>query len=53
MIVWTLDVKATHIKNPNCKMRLAQDPKGQWYCVDCGFPILMKRIEIKKNEQEE
>ena len=45
MIVWTLDVKATHIKNPNCK--------GQWYCVDCGFPILMKRIEIKKNEQEE
>jgi predicted RNA-binding Zn-ribbon protein involved in translation (DUF1610 family) len=44
MYVMTLDVKSTHIRNPECPSRIAQQPNGSWMCVDCGLPILHKRI---------
>lgn len=44
--VTVLDVKGTHVRNPNCPMRLAQDPQGRWYCVDCGFHVMWKRMRI-------
>ena len=44
LIVVALDVGGTHGKNTDCPMRIAQHPNGHWYCVDCGLPILVKRI---------
>lgn len=47
MIVMTLDVRGTHVNNPDCPMRLAPLPNGRgWYCVDCGFEILQKRLML-------
>jgi hypothetical protein len=46
MKIMVLDIEATHENIPNCKKRLAQDPKGNWYCVDCGFRIFWKEIRV-------
>ena len=43
----TLDPKTTHGDYVDCPSRLAQDPKGQWYCVDCGMPILWKKLDAE------
>lgn len=49
MIVMTLDVRATHVNNPDCPMRIAPHLDGRgWYCVDCGFDILHKRVEVSE-----
>lgn len=49
MWVVTLDVKGTHVNNPDCPMRLAPLPDGRgWYCVDCGCEILHKRVEVEE-----
>jgi hypothetical protein len=48
MQVMTLDVRATHVNNPDCPMRIAPLPRGTgWYCVDCGCEILQKRLEVE------
>lgn len=44
MLVKTLDPKKTHTNNPNCPSRLAQDPRGNWYCIDCGFRIVWTEV---------
>jgi hypothetical protein len=52
MQVVTLDPRATHVNNPNCPMRLALMPDGKtWYCVDCGFAILHKRLEVEEEHE--
>lgn len=47
MFVMTLDVKQTHDNNPECPMHLARDPRGDWYCMDCGRVILWKQIKVQ------
>jgi hypothetical protein len=44
MYVTVLDVRGTHVNNPDCPMRIAQTPRGGWVCLDCGFEILQKRV---------
>ena len=46
----TLDVKTTHYGNPECPMRIAQGPTGEWYCVDCELFILHKTVESYVDE---
>jgi len=49
MKIVVLDVRATHTNNPDCPMRLAPLPDGQgWICVDCGFEILQRSIEVSE-----
>lgn len=45
--VMTLAVAKTHKGNENCKMRLAQNPKGNWYCIDCGLEMLWENVEAE------
>jgi len=53
MIVMTLDVRGTHVNNPDCPMHLAPLPSGRgWYCVDCGCEILHKRIEVESGHHD-
>jgi len=50
VIVTVLDVRGTHVNNPDCPMHLAPLPNGRgWYCVDCGFEILQKRLEVESS----
>lgn len=48
----TLDVKQTHMYNPDCPSRIIKSPRGTWYCVDCGVEILEKTVktEYKGND---
>ena len=47
--VLALDAKLTHQDNPDCPMRLIPTPRGDgWMCFDCGFEIIMQRIEVKE-----
>jgi len=48
MYVTVLDVRGTHVNNPDCPMHLAPLPNDRgWYCVDCGCEILHKRLEVE------
>ena len=46
MRVMVLDIEATHQNNPDCQKRLAQDPSGKWYCVDCGQQMMWKNLRV-------
>lgn len=50
--VVALDVRTSHKDNPDCEMRIAQNPQGQWYCVDCGVYIMNKGIECGTDNDE-
>lgn len=53
MRILTLDVRATHVNNPDCPMRLVPHPDGRnWICLDCGFEIVMKWVELHEETQE-
>lgn len=53
MIVKALDVIGSHINNPSCSMRIAQDPKGNWYCADCGVEIIWKAVGVVETLAEQ
>lgn len=48
MKIMTLDLRKTHVNNPDCKMRIAQKPNGSWYCADCGFEIVWSWVEVSE-----
>ena len=49
--IMTLDVKKTHVRNPDCPSRISVTPDGgRWHCVDCGCEILWKRVNIEGEE---
>jgi len=45
--ILTLDPRATHVNNPDCPMRLVPAPNGGWMCIDCGFQLIMKAVEVE------
>ena len=47
MEIVVLDVKGTHVSNPDCKMRLMyHTANNHWYCIDCGLTILHTRVAV-------
>lgn len=51
MRILALDPKKTHEHNPTCKMRVAPSPNGKdWYCLDCGCPILWTTISVEEGD---
>ena len=52
MEIVVLDVKGTHVRNPDCKMRLMYHTANQhWYCVDCGLVIIHTRVSVMDEAQ--
>jgi len=52
MIIMVLDPVRTHVNNSDCPSRLIQKPNGEWFCIDCGFPIVWTRIEVEERKDE-
>lgn len=53
-VVIALDPKATHNHNLDCPMRLIPTPNGNgWMCFDCGFHIVMQRLEVEEPSTDE
>lgn len=54
MMIMTLDVRATHVNNSDCPMRISLTPDGRnWMCVDCGLQILWKSIEVEEKKDDD
>jgi hypothetical protein len=47
-----LDPKRTHKMSGglNCRMRLAQHPRGHWYCIDCGLEIMSAVVTMEEKK---
>ena len=54
MRILTLDVKGTHVNNPDCPMRLVPTPDSHnWMCLDCGFYIMQAYVEVEEKDHSE
>lgn len=49
MYMRVLDIAGTHVNNPTCPQKwIAATSDGTYYCVDCGFPLLWKTVEVEE-----
>ncbi len=50
--IMLLDPKSSHRGRENCQSRLAQNPRGDWFCVDCQVQILWRGARVLIEEVE-